>query len=75
MLSGKTGAVIPAFNEEENAPQVMGKVHEVFPQAEIVVVGNDSMDQTMTPRERGGICVLRAFVLWDSGLRVFFMFL
>ena len=46
-MSEKTVAiVIPAYNEELTICQVMREFHQVMPEAQIVVVNNNSSDRT-----------------------------
>ncbi len=58
MSSGKLGVVIPAFNEEENIAQVIAEAREVFPEAEIFVVDDASVDRTAERAREAGAHVL-----------------
>ncbi|MCD6351180.1 MAG: glycosyltransferase family 2 protein [Armatimonadetes bacterium] len=58
MLSYKLGVIIPAFNEAENIVQVVGEVREVFPDAEVFVVDDASLDRTAELAREAGAHVL-----------------
>jgi glycosyltransferase involved in cell wall biosynthesis len=51
--------VIPAFNEGDSVDRVIGKIRELRPQAEIIVVDDGSKDDTSETARRAGARVIR----------------
>jgi glycosyltransferase involved in cell wall biosynthesis len=51
--------VIPAFNEGDSVDRVIGKIRELRPQAEIIVVDDGSKDNTSDTARRAGARVIR----------------
>jgi hypothetical protein len=52
-------ALIPAYNEEENISTVVHGIHQVLPQADIVVIDDCSTDGTGEVARRSGAIVVR----------------
>ena len=51
--------IIPAFNEGDSVDRVIGKIRELRPQAEIIVVDDGSKDNTSDTARRAGARVIR----------------
>ncbi|HDT11744.1 MAG TPA: polyprenol monophosphomannose synthase [bacterium] len=45
-MTAKTGICIPTYNEKENVIKIMEAVHEVFPDADILIIDDSSPDGT-----------------------------
>jgi len=63
----KTVVFIPAWNEEENLPAVLAELHEVLPEAEVLVIDDGSTDRTADVAREGGATVVSFGV--NRGLR------
>jgi len=50
--------VIPAWNEEEALPAVLGEIHAALPEADVLVVNDGSTDGTSGVARRAGVAVL-----------------
>jgi hypothetical protein len=59
---------IPAWNEEENIPAVLGDLHAALPDADVLVVDDGSTDGTAATARAGGAQVLSLGA--NRGLRV-----
>jgi glycosyltransferase involved in cell wall biosynthesis len=51
--------IIPAFNESDSVDRVIGKIREMRPQAEIIVVDDGSKDDTSETARKAGARVIR----------------
>jgi glycosyltransferase involved in cell wall biosynthesis len=49
---------IPAWNEEENLPDVLDELHELLPAADVLVIDDGSTDGTAEVARRGGADVI-----------------
>jgi glycosyltransferase involved in cell wall biosynthesis len=58
MATGKLGIVIPAYNEEENVGRVVAEARSLYPEAEIFVVDDGSVDGTAQVARQAGARVL-----------------
>ena len=56
---GRLLAVIPAYNEQGAIRRVVAGVHEVLPEADVLVVDDGSSDRTMEEAEAAGSLVVR----------------
>ena len=54
MIGVRTVVFVPAWNEEENLPGVLGELHAELPEADVLVVDDGSTDRTAdVAREHG----------------------
>jgi glycosyltransferase involved in cell wall biosynthesis len=63
----ETVVFVPAWNEEENLPAVLADLHEVLPDADVLVIDDGSTDRTAEIAREGGAIVLSFGV--NRGLR------
>src|SRR5579871_6706618 len=52
-------AIVPAYNEEKNLPRLLGELHALDPDLEVVVVSDGSTDRTAEVARAGGAHVVQ----------------